>query len=93
MKSHDYKPICLVHLDRQYAIRRGLVTAAKQAPKGALQITGLPVPGAPGYRPGPVLAWAARRIAEAQPGGAVIVWQDDKHEYAHVYSRPARMEA
>lgn len=93
MKPHDYKPVCRVHIDRRAASRRGLVTAANQAPKGALKLTGLPVPGALGYRPGPVEAWAARKVAERQPGGAIIVWQDDKHEYAHVYSRTSGLQA
>jgi hypothetical protein len=87
------KPVCTVHFNREAGARGGLVTAAKQAPKGALKLTGLPVPGAPGYRPGPVSAAAARKIAECQPGGAIIVWQGDEksREFAHVYSRPAKV--
>jgi len=35
----------------------------------------------------PVDAASARMIAERNPGGATIEWQDDKCELAHVYGR------
>ncbi len=81
------KPVCAIHFHRGTTSRRGLVTVERQAPKGSLKLTGMPVPGCPGYRPSPISAEAARKVAERQPGGAIIVWQDPRHEYAHVYSR------
>lgn len=89
--SNQYtgKPVCEVHFMQQAKAKCGLITAQRVAPKGALKITGLPVPGVPGYRPGPVSAFVARKVAESQPGGAIIVWQGDtkSYDYAVVYSR------
>ena len=73
------KPVCAVHLARQFATRCGFVTAQRDTPMGH-KLT-----------PRAVSAVAARRIAECQPGGAVVVWQGDEKscEFALVYSRQA----
>ena len=84
MQLNSGKPVCAVHFHRGATSRCGLVTAQHAPPKGKHLVAPHPWSKShSSYLPADV----ARKVAEAQPGGAIIVWQEGGCEFARVYSR------